>query len=351
MAMATGPGSEITLPRRTLEVLCSIVQTYIETGEPVASRAIARRRRDGISAATVRNIMAELAELGYLDQPHTSAGRVPTPLAFQHFASQLETSRVLATELARLREELFSRETLEARAEHASHLLTELTRNVGIFSAAPGASQILDQVEFVLLPPQRVLMVVSTRDQMVRSQVVQLEERVSADELASTRNYVNENFSGWTLGGIRRELERRFELESSAYDAILHRLTVLYDKGLLDVGFTPRIYLEGASNLVGLDLHLTKERLGDLLHALEEKKRLIALLDQFLETKGATIQVQIGLGDAHPAMRDLSLIGVNVELLGGLETKLAVIGPMRMNYPRVMSAVWHVGQALRSLPQ
>jgi heat-inducible transcriptional repressor len=109
--------------------------------------------------------------------------------------------------------------------------------------------------------------------------------------------------------------------------------------------------LEGTSNLVGLDLHLTKERLRDLLRALEEKKRLIAMLDKFLEGGGGEIQVQIGLGAAHPSLEDFSLIGLTVEMPGGLETRVAVLGPMRMNYPRVMSAVLHVGQALRGLPQ
>ena len=226
-----------------------------------------------------------------------------------------------------------------------------ISRNVGIFAAIPGTGQILDQVEFVLLPPTRVLMVVATRDNMVRSQAVQLDEPISQDDLASIRNYVNHHFAGWTLSGIRRELERRFRLESSAYDSLMRRLTMLYEKGLLDIGLTPQLYLEGTSNLVGLDLHLTKERLRDLLRALEEKKRLIAMLDKFLEGGGGEIQVQIGLGDAHPALKDFSLIGLTVEMPGGLETRVAVLGPMRMNYPRVMSAVLHVGQALRSLPQ
>jgi heat-inducible transcriptional repressor len=339
------------LSPRTLEVLHVIVQSYIETGEPVASRTIAHKRKDSLSAATIRNVMADLADMGYLDQPHTSAGRIPTAKAFREFARPLAASRFLAAELSRVREELGSRETLEARAEHASHLLTELTRNVGIFAAVPGTGQILDQVEFVLLPPERVLMVVATRDHMVRSQAVQLDESVSQDELASIRNYVNSNFAGWTLSGIRRELERRFLLESSTYDSLMRRLTMLYEKGLLDIGLTPQVYLEGTSNLVGLDLHLTKERLRDLLRALEEKKRLIAMLDKFLEGGGGEIQVQIGLGDANPSLEDFSLIGLTVEMPGGLETRVAVLGPMRMNYPRVMSAVLHVGQALRSLPQ
>lgn len=339
------------LTPRTAEVLQSIVQAYIETGEPVASRAIARRRKDNLSPATIRNIMADLAEMGYLDQPHTSAGRIPTTRAFECFARSLAASRLLSYELERLRDELCRVETLDGRAELTSHLLTELTRNVGIVAAIPSSSLTLDQIELLMLPDRKVLMVVVTRDGMVRNQVAHIEQPISPDELASIRNFVNMNFAGWTLQAIRRELGARLEEECAVYDTLLSKLMLLYEKGLLDIGLTPRIYLEGASNLVGLDLHLTKEKLRELFRTLEEKRRLIDLLDQFLESGSEDVQVRIGLADAHPAMSELTLVGVAVRLPGGLSAKMAVLGPMRMNYSRVMSAVLHVGEALRSLPR
>lgn len=342
---------EIALPQRTVEVLHSIVQSYIETGEPVASRAIAKSSREPVSPATIRNIMADLADLGFLDQPHTSAGRVPTEKAFRHFAQSLVASRVLGAELSRLREELTPFETMEDRIEHSSHILSQMTRSVSIVAAIPASSQVLDEIELVLLPDRRVLMVVVTLDRVVRNQVVKLDEPVAQDELASIRNYINRNFSGWVLADIRAELGRRLEAESAVYDQLLHKLTLLYDKGLLNVGVTPQIYMEGASNLVGLDLHLTRERLRDLFRALEEKKRILQLLDRFLEGSRGQVHVQVGLAEAHPSMRPLSLIGINVTLPGGMEAKLAVLGPMRMNYPKVMSAVLHLGQAFQSLPQ
>lgn len=338
-----------TMTPRTAEVLHAIVQAYIETGEPVASRMIARRRRDQISAATIRNIMADLADEGYLDQPHTSAGRVPTAKAFRHFAESLAARRLLLTEIGRLRGDLQRLQTVDERAERMTALLTELTRNVGIAAAIPTANLTLDSIELLALPEHRVLMVVVTRDGMVRNQVVQLGEPVSQDELTSIRNYMNLHFAGWTLPAIRTEIERRIELESAAYDALLRKLTLLYSKGLLDIGLAPVVFLHGASNLVGLDLHLTKEKLRDLLYALEEKKRLIALLDQFLDAGGEQVQVRVGLSEAHPALDEFALIGLTIELPGGLAARMAVLGPMRMDYPRVMSAVLHVGEALKSL--
>lgn len=334
---------------RTTEVLFSIVESYIETGEPVASRTISRQRKDSLSPASIRNLMADLSEEGYLDQPHTSAGRVPTEKAFRAYVQSLTAGRLPWAELERLRAEFSEVQTLSDRIERSSHLLSEFTHNVGIAAAIPASSQTLDQVELLKLADRRILMIVITRDAVVRNRVVSLEEELSQDELNSIRNYVNRNFSGWVLAEVRRELESRLLQESAAYDAILRRLTVLYGKGLLDIDLDPEIHMEGASNLVGLDLHLTREKMRELLRALEEKKHILQLLDRFLEQPTGELGVRVGLGEAHPAMKALSLIGISVVLPSGLSAKIAVLGPMRMNYERVMSAVLHVGNAFQSI--
>jgi heat-inducible transcriptional repressor len=183
---------------------------------------------------------------------------------------------------------------------------------------------------------------------MVRNRVVGLNEDLSTDELQSIRNYLNQNFRGWLLTDIQRELDSRLKQESAAFDAILRRLNLLYEKGLLEIGLTPEVHIEGASNLVGLDLHLTREKMRDLFHALEQKKKVLVLLDHFLEPTQGEVAVRVGLGEAHPAMSELSIIGISVNLPSGLSGKIAVVGPMRMNYEKVISAVLHVGQAFGS---
>lgn len=338
------------MTQREIDILHSLVECYIQTGEPVASRTIARHRKDNLSAATIRNVMADLCDSGYLSQPHTSAGRVPTEKAFRSYVQSLARARLLVEELQRLRNELSLLATMEARVERSSHMLTEMTRSVGITAAIPTSSQTLDQVELIALADHRVLMVVITRDRMVRNRIVTLDEPLSQDELGSIRNYMNCNFSGWTLSEIHSELKRRFERQSAAYDAMLKKLTLLYSKGLLEIDVAPEIHLEGASYLAGLDLHLTREKLRELFHTLEEKKRILHLLDRFLEQPGGEVAVQVGLGDVHPSMRELSLIGISIPLEGGLSAKMAVLGSMRMNYGKAMSAVYHVGQAFRGLP-
>jgi heat-inducible transcriptional repressor len=239
-------------------------------------------------------------------------------------------------------------QTIGARVERSSYILMELTRNVGIAAALPAVAQELDQIELVPLSDRRVLTVLVTRDHIVRNRVVALDHSVSPEELASIRNYVNRNFSGWQLGQVRRELLRRMAEERALYDAVMCNLQVLYHKGLLDVDTSPEVHMEGASNLLGLDLHLTREKMRQLLQALEEKQRLIELLDRFLELPAGELAVHVGLEQAHPAMKDLALIGMTVRMSSGLPAKVAVLGPMRMHYERVMAAVLHISRALES---
>jgi heat-inducible transcriptional repressor len=334
-----------TLSARHFEVLHAVVQNYIETGEPVASRIIARRHP--LSPASIRNMMADLAEEGYLSQPHTSAGRIPTERAFQSYAQTLVNSRVIQVELDRLLADLRQSATVEDRIERSSKLLTELTRHLGIVAAIPNTNQTLDQIELMLLPDKRILIIVVTGDKMVRHKVVAADEGLTADDLVSIRNYLNFNFSGWVLPNIHRELKRRFELESAEYDAILKRLNTLCAKGMLDLGVAPEVHFEGVGNLIGLDLHLTREKMRDLFRALEEKKRILQLLERFLEEPNGKLGIQVGLSAVHPSMGELSLIGLRFELPNGLEANVAVVGPMRMNYARAISAVLHVGQAFK----
>jgi heat-inducible transcriptional repressor len=340
--------TDTPLKSRHQEILSSIVRLYVETGEPVGSRTISRLRNSRLSPASIRNVMADLAEEGYLSQPHTSAGRIPTEKAFRFYVRSITASRIASADSMRLRNEFSELHTVEARVEHSSHLLVELTRNVGIAAAIPEMAQELDQIELVPLADRRVLMILVTRDRMVRNRVVALDEPVSPEELVSIRNYVNRNFSGWQLGAARRELLRRMLEDRALYDAAMRHLDMLYRKGLLVPDISPEVHMEGASNLFGPDLRLTREKMWELLRALEEKKRLIELLDRFLEEPPGELAVHVGLEQVHPAMRDLALIGMTVRMGSGLPAKVAVLGPIRMHYERVMAAVQETCRALES---
>jgi len=343
-------GMHGVLPDRAQDILHAIIRAYIQTGEPVSSRSIARRRKHPLSAASVRNVMADLADDGYLSQPHTSAGRVPTEKAFRSYVKSLTARPMQAVDAARLRAQLSEEDTVDGQLERCSHILTQLTLNVGLAAALPSTGQVLDRIELLALADRRVLMIMATADHLVRNRVVMVEETISQDDLNSIRNYVNRNFSGWQLGHARRELLRRVEEERAIYDAVLRRLSVFYQKGLLDADHAPEVHMEGASNLVTVDLHVTRESMRDLFRALEEKKRLIDLLDRFLEQPAGELGIHVGLEDAHPAMKELALIGVAFPMPSGMMARVAVLGPIRMHYEKAMSAVLNLRRAFESLP-
>ena len=189
------------LRSRHQEILASIVREYIETGEPVGSRTLSRRRTNSLSPASIRNVMADLADEGYLSQPHTSAGRIPTDKAFRFYVRSLTASRVPSSDAERLRSEFSGLHTVGARVERSSYILMELTRNVGIAAAIAPVAQELDQIELIPLSDNRVLTVLVTRDHIVRNRVVMLDEPLSQQDLISIRNYVNQNFGGWRRSG------------------------------------------------------------------------------------------------------------------------------------------------------
>src|SRR5581483_5513457 len=163
------------LQTRHQEVLTSIVKAYIETGEPVGSRTISKRRNSELSPASIRNVMADLAEEGFLSQPHTSAGRIPTEKAFRFYVRSLTAGKISTLDTERLRSEISGLHTVVARLERSSFLLMELTRNVGIAAALPALAQELDQIELVPRADGRVLIILVTRDHMVRNRVVMLD--------------------------------------------------------------------------------------------------------------------------------------------------------------------------------
>jgi len=168
---------EGALNAREQDILHSIVRTYIQTGEPVSSKSIARR----LSPASIRNVMAELADEGYLSQPHTSAGRVPTEKAFRNYVKSLTARPMPPADAERMRIELTSEDSVERRLERTSRILTELTLNVGIAAALPSTAQVLDRIELLALADRRVLMILVTADHMVHNRVVMMDEQASQD--------------------------------------------------------------------------------------------------------------------------------------------------------------------------
>jgi heat-inducible transcriptional repressor len=340
---------EIRISPRERAVLTAIIELYIETGEPVASQAIARQlgNRDGMSSATIRNVMASLDEAGLLDQPHTSAGRIPTAKAFRFYVEQLNgMARAGSTGLAQERrdqiEDSFSGVSSRQQfLERTSHVLALISNGVGVAVAANPDFHALEHIHFSRLAMGRVLAVVVTKAGAVLDRVLTLDHDLTHVELTTAGNFLNENFRGWSMEKIRRELERRIEQERHEYDQLIHSVGELCRKGALD-GDGPSIFVEGVGNL--LASQVDRDRLRQLLGALEAKRKLIELLNAYVDARQQNVRVVVGLEETIPEMRNMVLIGapalVGSENLG----TVAVLGPVRLQYQETMNAVSFIAQ-------
>src|SRR6059058_5539773 len=217
---------------REREILTAIVETFISTGEPVGSRILSRASREGLSPATVRNVMADLADAGYLEQPHTSAGRVPSAAAYRYYVEQLSGNTKLAPEDENIiQDSLYGVSDVQDFMERTSHVLSLISRNVGVAVAASGPKNALEHVYFSRLGDQKVLAVLVTRSGLVRDRVLRLD--LSQSDLDLAARYINENFRGWTMEAMRGELARRIDQERSEYDRLMNSIEQLYKQGAL----------------------------------------------------------------------------------------------------------------------
>jgi heat-inducible transcriptional repressor len=342
---------------REREILTAIVETFIASGEPVGSRTLARASREGLSAATIRNVMADLADAGFLEQPHASAGRVPTAEAYRYYVEQLSGEAHLSHENQSIIQDTLTGVTDVAEfMERTSHVLSLISHSVGVTVATSGPRTALEHVYFSRLSDAKVLAVVVTRSGVVRDRVLRLDIPQSDLDLAA--RYINENFRGWTMGDMRAELARRLEQERSEYDRLMKSIEQLYQQGALaSSDDTQAVFVEGAANLVTnlVTNQVTgqedRQRLQDMLRTLEEKEKVVKLLGAYLDTRQEAVRVVIGLDEALPAsnLQNFVLIGAPARVGGEVMGSLAVIGPTRLDYQHTMSAVSYIARLFDKL--
>ncbi len=327
---------------REREILTAIVETFIATGDPVGSRTLARSNREGLSPATIRNVMADLADAGYLEQPHTSAGRVPSSEAYRYYVEQLTGNASLSQEdQGIIKDSLHGVSDVQEFMERTSHVLSLISHNVGITVAVGGPKNALEHVYFSRLGDQKVLAVLVTRSGLVRDRVLRLD--LPQDDLDAAARFINENFRGWTMEAMRAELARRLEQERSEYDRLMKSVEQLYRQGALTADETAQVvFVEGASNLVTGEQD--RQRLQELLQTLEEKQKIVELLGAYLDAKQEAVRVVIGLDEALPSMRNFVLIGAPARVGDDVMGSFAVIGPTRIDYQHTMTAVSYIAR-------
>ena len=285
---------------------------------------------------------ASNAEAGFLEQPHTSAGRVPSSEAYRYYVEQLTGKADLSQEdQGIIKDSLQGVSDVQEFMERTSHVLSLISHNVGITVAVGGPKNALEHVYFSRLGDQKVLAVLVTRSGLVRDRVLRLD--LPQADLDAAARFINENFRGWTMEAMRAELARRLEQERSEYDRLMKSVEQLYRQGALTADETAQVvFVEGASNLVTGEQD--RQRLQELLQTLEEKQKIVELLGAYLDAKQEAVRVVIGLDEALPSMRNFVLIGAPARVGDDVMGSLAVIGPTRIDYQHTMTAVSYIAR-------
>jgi heat-inducible transcriptional repressor len=330
--------------KRHQQILTDVVRAYIETGEPVSSRSIARQCVEPLSPATVRNVMVDLEEGGYLYQPHTSAGRVPTAAAYRFFVEQVAAQATASPEDRQwIRRELEAAQTPEAVMERASHVLSAVSRGLGIFISPPLARSVVEHVRFLGLPENRVLVVLVTTGGVTRDKLIRPERAMAQEELDRISGYLNQHYIGWTLEDMRADLQLQLKRDRERYGRLAGAALMLCDPAVLGDDNERRVYVEGAAQFASAMEFTSQEQLRELLEAIEEKDRLIGLLSGCIEAP-EPVHVEFGVDQMSNAGKHLALVSASYSANDQVQGTLGILAPMRMHYERVITAVAFMAQ-------
>lgn len=325
---------------RARKILYAIVSEYLHTGEAVGSRTVTRRHGIDLSPATVRNVMADLEEMGLLEQPHTSAGRVPTESGLRFFIDSLLKVRSLSPkEKEEIRERYGTALDFDELLQRTSRVLSDITHYAGLVLAPNPGRQKLRQIEFLPLSSGRFLCILVTAEGRIENKLIQVDDPIDVGQLERMHNYLNQLLEGLTLDEVRDRVLRELGEEKNRYDAMVAQALRLSQAALERTEAIANVIVSGAPNLLDPARAEPENlaRMRALLQALEEKELLVRLLDRTVASD--RIQVFLGAETSLGALGDTAMVvapyGPGDRPVGAI----AVIGPTRMNYGKVMSVV------------
>jgi heat-inducible transcriptional repressor len=332
---------------RIREILHWVVATFIVTGKPVGSRRIARHSREQLSAATVRNIMADLEEMGYLHQPHASAGRVPTDKAYRFYVDYLLKRRVISPH----DRDIIDRDLqIEDSAEHfmvrTSQVLSRISKNMGIVISPPISRVALKHIHFIKLDDNRIMVILISRSGIVQDRVIHYSDEISQTELDQAARYIVENFKDRTLFEIRNQILNLIQKDQALYDRFLQRVITLSTRAFsaAENEMDAEVYLDGASNLIKAPEFTDINRMKLLFETIEQKSRLAALISHCIEGDTQEVRITIGAENALPGIEDCTLITSPYIVDDKTQGSLGILGPTRMEYGRAISLVDYVAR-------
>ncbi|MBE7422555.1 MAG: heat-inducible transcriptional repressor HrcA [Zoogloeaceae bacterium] len=324
------------LDQRSQILLKTLIERYVAEGQPVGSRALSKHSCLELSPATVRNVMSDLEELGFIASPHTSAGRVPTPRGYRFFVDSLLTVQPLPEAKIHELEEQLQPDQPQRLISSASQLLSELTRFAGVVVAPRRVTPRIRQIEFLGLSEKRVLLIIVTAEGDVQNRILFTQRAYTPAELVSAANYLNQNFAGLDFAEIRSRV--RDELRQLHAD-MTELMTAAMEAGGRAVADTSEQYvISGEKNLLEVaDISSNMSRLRELFALFDQRTSLVQLLD--LSNRAEGVQVFIGGESGLAPLDECSVITAPYEVDGRVVGSVGVIGPTRMAYERVIPIV------------
>lgn len=334
------------LDSRAREVLREIVMQHVATGEAISSRSLARCGRFQLSPASLRNVMADLEDLGYLQQPHTSAGRVPTDRGYRFFIDHLMKSRALSQR---------ERDVIDGEVAHvseidqvlhlASSLLSRLADQVGVVFMPTLMQFAIRSMDFVLVAEMKIMCIIVGTNGVVVNKLVETRLSFTREELEKIGRYITVEFSGLTLDQIRRRLIRMTEEERALHDEMLRKTITLGIETVHDVApLDQELYVEGAASILMKPDYANPDSMRKTFLALQEKEKLIDILNSCMNEEG--LQILIGSESDFTQVNNFSIVARAYGNHAGPLGMVGIIGPMRMEYARMAPLVDYLGRAL-----
>jgi heat-inducible transcriptional repressor len=331
-------------------VLRFVVEDYVATAEPVGSRTISKRMGQALSPATIRNIMADLEEMGFLVQPHTSAGRIPTSAGFRYYIDYLLARREPAPgDLSRLDASAGAGPlSADERMRHVGRLLSEITGQACVLLCSRPGDQVLRSLTLLPADRGRILLVAVLEGGFVQHRLVEAEEGLSARDLERVGNFLNELAAGCTLAGLRRRILEEMRKEKARYDRLLARALSLGARALATEPADREVHVEGRANVLDQpEFAEDVRKLKAILSAFEEKSRIVRILDRAIDSDA--LQVSFGGEGAGEELPDIAVVASPYHLGAKAAGTIGLVGPVRMDYSRVIPLVEYTAGLLGTL--
>jgi len=326
------------LDERNKRVLFAVVQCYINTPGPVGSRVVTKKYSFGLSPATIRNIMSDLEEMGYLRQPHTSAGRVPTDIGYRYYVDAINTEERyvngdFALELSRKLELL--KKDINAFLDEAAKMLSSLSHYIGITMSPNSSTTTLNRLELIKYRDNRVAVVLFTDEGLIKNTVVPMDTDLSQRDLNRITSYINSEFSGHTIEEIRKVVVNELAREKVLCDDLISEALKICNA--VFSSSPGNIYISGLSEVLALPDFCDVDRIKELLKTIEDKHIIVRLLDKIADAEGP--QVFIGSENPLDEMKKFSLVAATYREGKRPIGAVGIIGPTRMNYSQAISIV------------